>query len=91
MRVPLNETKVGSLDTYRESLKLGVADMELYKIGEPEGIKVYVFLEEGVAFEANQYVRETYAIRFFVPTDKDTFLRLYGRDLSENIEDASKF
>lgn len=72
IRIPEVYPTLKSLDTQIAELDLGQPDIEKYVLGEHSD-KVYVFLEEGIAYEANEHSREIHRYFFFEPISADEF------------------
>ena len=88
LRVPLFETYKGIMDEYINQWELGQPDIVKYTV-EAEEVKMYVYLNDGIAFEASEG-KEVYHIIFFNPTSQDEFLKIWGPRLTDSPEVGDK-
>jgi hypothetical protein len=80
IRTPQFGSSYGDLDNHIRERGLGDPDLEWY-LHNQFNMKAYVYLNEGIVFEAEEYNREVITIRYFTPTTREEFLRTWGSDL----------
>ncbi len=83
----IDRVVVPSIDTYNNHLQelvsennLGMPDIEFY-VGEFEQ-KLYVFLDEGIAFNAGETSGGVFETFYFTPTTRENFIELWGQSLT---------
>lgn len=84
--IPDLENKKDGLENEKTSKGLGEPDFEMYIIGA-FSTKLYVFLEDGLAYEASPHGEILKRI-IFIPTNKETFLEMFPDKYSESYSPA---
>jgi hypothetical protein len=85
MRIPVFSDQPITVDEYVKLHSLGKPDLEMFTAREYMQ-KVFVFLSKGVALEPSNISGEIFNIRYFEPTDVNSFLNTWGKDLVEEYE-----
>ena len=82
VRKPSLDFEKGELEKLKADNNLPSPDFEMYVLGGYYE-KVYVFLSQGIAYEASEYSGAVYDRITFAPTDKEGFLNLFPGRYSE--------